>query len=287
MMSDLLAPRALEGLSVAISISESEDLPRLGLAEAHLRLAVAEIVRAVLVHGGRVIYGGHLAPSGYTAFLIGEVERFGSDHRFVSVMPWSEHVKLPFQQIWAARQRLASSGEVICLDADGKPLEAKGWISLDHEQVLPPDVVAHSLTSMRKTVTDMSDARVILGGKRRGFVGAMPGILEEAMLTVEAGKPVFLAGGFGGLAFDLADMVGGVPDAALAALRVGMAPRLEVLSSVRAQLRDMSPEILARDGLTEGERVHVALSHRASEVASMIVTALGRLANSKNGERRA
>lgn len=286
-MNDLLAPRALEGLSVAISISESEDLHRLGLAEAHLRLAVAEIVRAILVHGGRVIYGGHLAPSGYTAFLISEVERFGSDRRFVSVMPWSEHVKLPFQQVWAARQRLGSSGEVICLDADGKPLEAEGWIRLDREQVLPPEVVAHSLTLMRKTVTDMSDARVILGGKRRGFVGAMPGILEEAMLTVEAGKPVFLAGGFGGLAFDLADMVGGVPDAALAALRVGMAPKSEALSSVRAQLRDMSAEILARDGLTESERVHVALSHRASEVASMIVTALGRLSNAKNGGRRA
>lgn len=227
-MSDLLAPRALEGLSVAISISESEDLPRLGLAEAHLRLAVAEIVRAILVHGGRVIYGGHLAQSGYTAFLIGEVERFGSDRRFVSVMPWSEHVKLPFQQIWAARQRLASSGEVICLDADGKPIEAEGWIRLDRDQELSPDIIAGSLTAMRKTVTGMSDARVILGGKRRGFVGTMPGILEEAMLAIDAGKPVFLAGGFGGLAFDLADVVGGVPNAALAALRVGMAPKSEV-----------------------------------------------------------
>lgn len=277
-MGDLLAPRALNGLSVAISISESEDLPRLGLAEAHMRLAVAEIVRAILVHGGRVIYGGHLAPTGYTAFLIGEVERFGSDRRFVSAMPWSEHLKLPFQQVWAARQRLASSGEVICLDAHGKPIEAEGWIRLDREQALTPEIVAGSLTAMRKTVTGMSDARVILGGKRRGFVGAIPGILEEAMLTIDAGKPVFLAGGFGGLAFDLAETVGGVPEAALAALKVGMASASEALSSVRPALRGNKAEILARDRLTDSERAHVALSHRASEVASMIVTALGRLA---------
>jgi SLOG cluster2 len=286
-MGDLLAPRVLNGLSVAISISESEDLARLGLAEAHLRLAVAEIVRAILVHGGRVIYGGHLAPAGYTAFLIGEVERFGSDRRFVSAMPWSEHLKLPFQEVWAARQRLASSGEVICLDAHGKPIEPEGWIGLDRAQALPPEMIAGSLTAMRKTVTGMSDARVILGGKRHGFAGAMPGILEETMLTVDAGKPIFLAGGFGGLAFDLADIVGGVPEASLAALRIGMAPASEALSFIRAKLRDSSAGILALDCLTESERVHVALSHRASEVASMIVTALGRLANAKNGGSRA
>jgi hypothetical protein len=281
-MGNLLAPRALNGLSVAISISESEDLPRLGLAEAHMRLAVAEIVRAILVHGGRVIYGGHLASTGYTAFLIGEVERFSSDRRFTSVMPWSEHLKLPFQKVWAARQRLALSGEIICLNVDGKPIEAEGWIRLDREQMLAPEIVAGSLTAMRKTVTGMCDARVILGGKRRDFAGKMPGILEEMLLTVDAGKPVFLAGGFGGLAFDLADTVGGVPEASLAALRVGMAPKSEALSSVRPTLRNSSAEILSRDRLTESERVHVALSHRASEVASMIVTALGRLADAMN-----
>jgi hypothetical protein len=281
-MSDLLAPRALRGISVALSISESEDLPRLGLAEAHLRLAVAEIVRAILVHGGRVIYGGHLAPSGYTEFLINEVERFGTEQSFVSVMPWSEHIKLSFQELWAARQRLGSSGDVICLDANGTPIKAAGWINLDREQKLSPKAISDSLSAMRETVTQMSNARVVLGGKRRDFLGSQPGILEEAMMTIEAKKPLFLAGGFGGMAFDLADIIGGVPEIALASVRVGMAPASESLASLQQTLKQRSAEILVRDLLTETERIHISLGHRASELASMIVTALGRLAKQES-----
>lgn len=285
-MDGLLPPRALDGVAVAISVSESEDLAKLGLAEAHLRLALAEIVRSVLVHGGRVLYGGHLNPTGYTAFLISEIERFSGDRRFISVLPWSEHITIPFQQVWAARQRLGSAGDVICLDAAGQPIDAQDWIKLDRSQPLSPEVASAALTAMRQSVTQMSDARVVIGGKRRGYVGRVPGVLEEALLAIDAEKPVYLAGGFGGIAFDIADAIGGLPEASLAALRPGMAKPSEALEEIGPGLKKRSAEILARDALSESERVHVSLSHRASEVASMMVTALGRLAG-KRGQRDA
>ena len=50
-----LLPRdALKGICLGISVSQSPDLLRLGLIEAHFRLALAEIART-LKHGGRAV----------------------------------------------------------------------------------------------------------------------------------------------------------------------------------------------------------------------------------------
>jgi hypothetical protein len=84
------------------------------------------------------------------------------------------------------------------------------------------------------------------------------------------------------MAFDIANVVGGVPEAALAQVRIGMAPTSESLTSVQQTLIQNRAEILARDCLNEAERIHISLGHRASELASMIVTALGRLAEPEN-----
>jgi hypothetical protein len=57
-----------------------------------------------------------------------------------------------------------------------------------------------------------SDARVLVGGKQKGYLGYVPGIVEEAYYTLSAGKPIYLAGGFGGATKSLIDVIlGHVP----------------------------------------------------------------------------
>ncbi len=45
-----------------------------------------------------------------------------------------------------------------------------------------------------------SVARIVLGGRQSGYIGYMPGILEEAYHSLKSNKPVYLLGGFGGAA---------------------------------------------------------------------------------------
>jgi hypothetical protein len=47
-------------------------------------------------------------------------------------------------------------------------------------------------------------ARVVLGGKTEGYGGFLPGILEEALITLENRCPLYVLGGFGGAAEILA-----------------------------------------------------------------------------------
>ncbi|HEX2826294.1 MAG TPA: TIR domain-containing protein [Burkholderiales bacterium] len=47
-------------------------------------------------------------------------------------------------------------------------------------------------------------ARVLLGGKVSGFSGFLPGLFEEALVTLDADRPLYILGGFGGAAEVLA-----------------------------------------------------------------------------------
>jgi len=38
----------------------------------------------------------------------------------------------------------------------------------------------------------------MLGGRTLGYKGKYPGLVEEALITLQAGKPLFLLGGFAG-----------------------------------------------------------------------------------------
>ena len=57
---------------------------------------------------------------------------------------------------------------------------------------------------MRADMTGDLHARIIACGKWQGYVGCMPGLLEEALVALDQSKPLYLLGGFGGTAAALA-----------------------------------------------------------------------------------
>jgi hypothetical protein len=65
--------------AVAISTSESPDMPALGLSDEHLRDAMAEIARHLLALGARLIYGGDLRSGGFSRLLFELVARHHRD----------------------------------------------------------------------------------------------------------------------------------------------------------------------------------------------------------------
>ena len=61
---------------------------------------------------------------------------------------------------------------------------------------------------MRNVMRGHIRARIVLGGRVEGYKGTMPGIAEETRISLEAGQPVFVLGGFGGCARNVAETVG-------------------------------------------------------------------------------
>jgi SLOG cluster2/ATPase family associated with various cellular activities (AAA) len=60
----------------------------------------------------------------------------------------------------------------------------------------------------RLAVADASVARFVVAGARSDYYGRFPGIPEEVMLTLAQGKPVYIAGAFGGAAADVGSLLG-------------------------------------------------------------------------------
>ena len=174
----------LSQTSVAISISESSDMAVLGLAEEHLRDAMAEVARHLLAMGARLIYGGDLRAYGFTELLFELVARHRRDADLkderpgvVSYLPWPVHSSKTASDIQALAKDLAGIAEVHCLDRQGQeiPLDR-----LAPEPRSPTDEEwTDGLTAMRRLLSKAADARVVLGGRVTGYKGRMPGIAEE------------------------------------------------------------------------------------------------------------
>ncbi len=272
----LVRPNSLRGNRVALSVSESGDLERLGLSSMHLDLAVAELCRAIFFAGGIVVYGGRIN-WGFTSIVLDEAERYRNrSGAFEHYLPYSEHVDVPTGEL---REYVASLGvkcTVHLLDANGVSRaiddnpEAKAT-RYDIDQ-------AQALTAMRAVTSDVCDARVVLGGKVVEFQGSLPGIAEEAALTVRRSKPLYVAGGFGGAAA----LVGSLLAPQLYQWKPTNMPsglEVRVVDDVAAALGDHLPE----DGLEERERASLAATHRPSDIASLAVLELSRLAGLADG----
>jgi hypothetical protein len=265
----VLVPQdALRGVTVGISVSDSADLARLGLSEKHCELAVAELARAIFIAGGTLVYGGRLKPAGFTDVLLDEVRRYRGDRdALILCVPISEHQRLGDAELVRIEDELHTSAVLECLDAHGEPIDVR------RRSDLPPVAdVAAGLTAMRRHITDRCDARVVVGGRLQGSRGAMPGVVEEALLSIEAAGPLYIAGGFGGAAAAVAHALGhddgawfppSYPD--------GLDEHNGLVDRLRAAANKTS---LPNDGLSEGQRRQLAVTHRPGDIASLVVTGL-------------
>jgi SLOG cluster2 len=195
---------------IGLSISDSDDLPQLGLAEEHLRDALCEITRHLLALGARLAYGGDLRERGFSELLFELAARHRRDAdagdtrpAIVSYLAWPVHCRMGAVGVRALCERLDGLAEVHCLDVDGQDIATDalpgGPVTLNPGDVQWPT----GLTACRRLMTNLCDARVVLGGRTAGFMGSMPGIAEEALGSLNALRPLFLLGGFGGCARDI------------------------------------------------------------------------------------
>jgi hypothetical protein len=133
---------------------------------------------------------------------------------------------------------------------------------------------------MRTYMGGVTHGRVLIGGKRHGFSGAMPGLMEEALICLEKGWPVYLAGGFGGATLDIVRALNEadaawLPPAANAPLPD---PRWSVAIDLLKQQASDPQWKGMNNGLSELENRRLAATHRPSDVAALVSMGLGRLA---------
>jgi SLOG cluster2 len=231
----LAADQSLNGKAIALSMSESTDIEQYGLDPLHLEICMLELSRYLLIKGATLAYGGHLGPTGYTQKLF-ELVRTHNDlesvqpfERLVNHRSWPSP-RLSIEKIAELNQvarevelpRPADLNESLHPDFKERPEFFPAEKSAAHRFAW-----ARGLTEMRAYQSNQARsgivARVVLGGtfgptskvaedgttSERWYAGRIPGVLEEVLLSVQAGQPVFLIGAFGGVARLVIDLIQG------------------------------------------------------------------------------
>ena len=195
----------LKDKKVAISVSDSENLEALGLSQTMLRDLTVELSRHILIAKGHMVYGGDLRKDGYTelfkelSYQYGQFEKTDSSHiYFDNYVSWPVTTRLTEDVYADYKHNRINLIPVVHAD------ECVGKVKLD--EFLPPVgnsnlyLWGQSLTKMRQTMENAVSARIIVGGRTGGFKGKMAGLLEEFKLAKDKDHPIFLVGGFGGIA---------------------------------------------------------------------------------------
>ena len=200
-------------MTVAISTSDSPDMAARGLSKVHLNEATAELALQLLAAGTNLAYGGDLRANGFTQLLFQLVLRYTSTSdlkstvRVTNHLAWPVHIGTPVHRIEALAAELRGAAELVLLRCDGTPLAMDARRGLVTREPSGDEWLS-GLTAMREFQRSCTDARVLLGGQVVNYKGRMPGVAEEALLSLRARQPVFLIGGFGGCARDVAETLG-------------------------------------------------------------------------------
>lgn len=292
-------------LLVALSISESEDLPRFGLRKPHLDDVLLEISRYLLVAGVRLAYGGHLGSVGYTVRLADLlydpiIEQLrgepvpGAAHpaELVSYLAW------PTASTAADIARLNSKSALVDVRRCERPAGLDETVDAAFVAAPSTEIPVDSamrrfawsrgLTIMRQRQTAEVAARVIVGGRLGpagdSYRGRMPGVLEEALLAMRAERPVYLVGAFGGCARLVFDALEGRSRSELQWDFQKAAPFSEELRTLYQQRGESWDEYDAiagelktrglaglKNGLTEDENRELATTRSAERIVELVL----------------
>lgn len=294
-----------EGLVVTMSVSHAEDIARFGLRKPHLDALFLELSRYLLLTGVRLAYGGHLRPGGYTTRLVdllydpivehlrGRVPALARPSpELITYIAWpmsvTVHEEARLGPLVDVRRCTRPADVDERLDAALVDLPAD---DLPWDNPVQRYAWSRGLTEMRKRQTDESSARVIVGGRLgpqgEGYKGRMPGVLEEALLSMQAEKPLFLVGALGGCARLAVDALEGVPRDELTWTYQSAVPYSEEVRALyeeRAQRWDGYDEIVAffrahglaglKNGLTVEENRELAHTRSAERIVELIIAGL-------------
>jgi hypothetical protein len=197
--------RPLAGWVVGISVSETEEMDRLGFDRAEMNRCVIRLSESLFAAGARLAFGHDWRPGGVMEAVAALAVRYFNVRRGAHGQPAEREAPIinrvaPPDIPYLSQQQMLSNDESASAAPPPNPMVRLLEGIVDARQTPAPAGTqrATALSLMREELAELCDIRVCLGGKLSGFGGTMPGILEEALGSLRKQRPVFASGIFGG-----------------------------------------------------------------------------------------
>lgn len=213
--------RPLTDCIVNLSISENEESDRRGFPIWQINRVTLQIVSALFGQGASVAFGHDWREDGVMEAVYGFARQVQppvplspidaeavSQPLLQNLLPWPQTPSLsPLEQ-----EQLSST---LRIEPAGLP-DTLSAVEAEARRAGPDDRLfiyarARGLTFLRHKLGEISHARLCIGGRRFGYQGRYPGIVEEALLAVREDRPLYLAGFLGGAAEEVVSAIEGKP----------------------------------------------------------------------------
>lgn len=284
-MTDTHSSRPLEHVVLGISASENDMAIDLGFTKREVNRCVREVSSAVLTQGGSVVFGHDWRPEGVMSELLhmaiahhssGAYSSSSRHAPMVNFVPWPSKTTVNADD----RNQYRDVLHIVEMERPDGFLAVSKKAKTSSEQL---DIVNRlaALTEMRKLMANMASARLCMGGRVSGFGGQFSGIVEEALLMRDAGKPLYLTGMLGGATAQLIKAIRGEPVSDLQAFQ----PRSDVAQAMRTLDLPMEQnipysaliELVSGNGLTQDENDQLFDAKHLGDVIGLVLKGLATL----------
>lgn len=283
---------------VAISISNAPDRAKLGFSRREESRVLFTVCSHLIRAGYSILYSGDLRPGGYTVemfeFISGTYAGQGIEP-FTSLLPEPVVRQAGFEPLRDAVHSAQGTASVEMVKGGiaypvrrsprGLLVGAKGGTRVEVADdvslaawldAAPPADAAAGFTDARRLVATRTAARISFGGKmgqlalvEDRYEGAMPGIAEEAILTLEQGRLYVPLAAFGGTTRDVAIALGLLSE-------TQRVPRGEQPKGYHEAMERLTGVKDAIDPVIRSALAALAASDRAEEIGVAIVNLLAR-----------
>ncbi|MEO5913789.1 MAG: CHAT domain-containing protein [Luteolibacter sp.] len=205
--ADVSSP--LEGMQVAMSLSKSPDSDGpLGYTSFHAEDATVQVARTLISCGAAIAYGGDFRPDGYTPLLAQLIQTYNQTAS-------AEAQHLHSYLVATIPPGDAPENTPLIIHSLLKSPDMVKMALLPKPPATPAIPAALYLSDMRRVMAKQVQACFQLGGKteprtvanEEGYSGRYPGLVEEAWHSLQEKNPLYVAGGFGGAAALVADLL--------------------------------------------------------------------------------
>jgi hypothetical protein len=202
--------RPLANHTVNLSISESDESQGRGFPLWQVNRVTLQVTAALFGQGANGVFGHDWREDGVMQAIHGFAQQVqppiplsfeevvaGGQPLLRNILPWPDTPRLSKEdlEMLASTLRVESAGlpaELISFENEAR--------RLGMDSSLYRYLRARGLTQLRYRLNAECDARLCIGGRTRGSDGRYAGVVEEALLAIQEGKPLFLAGFLGGAA---------------------------------------------------------------------------------------
>jgi hypothetical protein len=280
-----------------MSVGDAPDRARLGYPQREVDRALLSVCTALVRAGADIAYAGHLDPEGYTFKIFRHLAGAYAASRetpFRHFVPEPVARAIRYGDLLAVlnegrgvvRMEIARGDAFISARPGGGGIRLGAEVVSDDAQferwfaAIPPRTPPDGFATARRMMSARVDARVVMGGRMGvlsnpadAYQGAMPGIVEEAIVTLEAGKPLVVLGAFGGAARDVAialGLLGAEHAVPRGEQNASYRPSIERVASLSDHIPGALRDVLSQ--LADDDRAEQNAFHTASAIAEWLAT---------------